>query len=86
MGGEPVSRNIAVIASKKIFKTAVQRNKAKRKIKSALTVLKKQDAALFKDKNQLVTFTCFDGILKIRQSDLVSEMRYLFSKSGMLKL
>lgn len=83
---ENVAKNIAFIASKKIFKTAVLRNKVKRKLKAAIVSVKKKEKGLKLDKSTLFIFTGYESILDRKQADLAVEMENILQKSGMLKL
>lgn len=81
---DKVARNIAVLASKKIFKTAVLRNKARRKIRAAVTAAKKASPALLWNDSKLAVITAYDNILSVHHLDLARDMRNILEKSGML--
>lgn len=83
-GGKSV-KNIAILCSKKVFKTAVIRNKARRRIRSAYLAVKKELGDRLVYKNTFLVFTAHDTVLTVDFLSLKSEMRNILEKSGMLK-
>lgn len=74
-----IIRNTAYITPKKIFRTAVIRNRAKRLLKAALL-----SSGCFTNKGFLYVFTLNSSILKSTNSDLVDEIKFFASKNGIL--
>jgi len=81
---------LAAVAPKKIFKTAVLRNKVKRRTRAALfSVLK--HAGLMAKNNAVAVRSAFFGIFIANQqvltapfSQLTDEIQFIFEKSGIL--
>lgn len=75
---EKSSRNIAILASKKNFKTAVLRNTARRLIKNAIRENKAQIS------NYSLVFSPKKGFEKVVFKDLVEEIRQSFINNGII--
>lgn len=73
----------AYISSKKIFKTAVLRNKARRRARAALCVVRKDHGVDFTAYNMI--FILNTKVLTTPMSDLVEEIRSVFQKSAIIK-
>lgn len=74
----------AFLASKKQFKTAVERNTARRRAKAALIkALGRSHKSIDKGPN-LYVFSLNKAILKVKMADLAGEMEQVAQKSGML--
>lgn len=73
---------ITVVVSKKVHKSAVKRNKIRRKIKEATrqNFYNKLSGGL-----DMVIFAYSDELLKISSQELVLDLNKLFSQAGVLK-
>jgi ribonuclease P protein component len=72
---EGVKRNIAYLASKKVFKTSVSRNKVKRRLRTALIKTYKKELS-----KKLLVFTIFDTIVDKQISEIENELVNVFNK------
>ncbi len=68
----------AFITGKKLFKTAVVRNKARRLAKAALTSFKKHL------QNKKVVFVLYPDILKTQTTELKNEFEKVLTKAGII--
>lgn len=71
------------ITSKKVFKTAVERNKAKRRLKAAINTVYKANNKVFCE-NKMI-FIINRDIFKTKITDLISEIKTIFKKSDIIK-
>jgi ribonuclease P protein component len=72
---EGIKRNIAYLASKKVFKTAVSRNKVKRKLRAALIKVYKKELS-----KKLLVFTIFDTITSKKTIDIENDLVEVINK------
>ncbi len=75
-----IKRNIAYLVSKKVFKTAVSRNNAKRRIKSALVNIYKNKDVKSELSKKLLVFTIFDTITDKQISDIEKDLVEVLNK------
>ncbi len=87
-------KNIAILTPKKVFKTAVERNRARRILRSAIntslkSLLGDSDSKMTINKailDKYIVITANKTVLNVKNDVLLAEMKNVLNESGIIKL